>query len=759
VGAFNARVRLAPLLHKQVVVDSVSAERLTVRVIKREDGTFNFSSLVAASTSASRAQTPAATTPSGAEVSLAVRRFKLAGGSIVYEEVGSKNALTVGGLEAKAQGFSLKGPFPAELSARVTGRWEGRPVDGAMSFSGKLDLGGQDPRAFVLQAKMLELSASGWTARISGGLKGLAEPSADVTLSVRGPSGPIGEGAFAGAVVLPQGAKPLNLRGRFSLSSPGLPADRAAAYGLPSPVPPLKLSAQASLTPTAATFQSLAVETSAGRVDASGSVVGLGSAKPTADLAVSASLELPAIRSEDAPWLKLPKGVTLPPMKVDGKARVKGDDLELSNARVRTAAGSIEASGSIQRLASGAPQPNVDVTAKFSLPALKSADIPMAGVPPGLSMPASQWDVGAAVSLDEVKVRALRAVIGHNDFQIDNARLINLRSGKPAVSVLIKCRKFQLDELTAMSELTKDMKLTGSGFFALGLSGKLPRPVLEGKLQFKDIGADVAGLKLAGFTGTASFNEKKIDVPNLRGQVADGELQMDLTIKNYVNAPDVNLEGALTRVDLAKFLAAKAALTKEAARPAAPSEPQGAALPQKPPLSAKGKFVLQQLVHPNAQARDIRLDWDLSDITPDLKRIGGRAKVSSSGGRFTDLGSIAIQSKIAKVLLYPVIVVQRIATLGLFNFDKVEYSELEGDYRFHEGVMELADSHIFTSIGQFLAAGSINLPAETLNLGVTAKVGNIAPVEVAVTGTFDKPQTKVQLIKSAANLIEGLLKR
>ena len=93
------------------------------------------------------------------------------------------------------------------------------------------------------------------------------------------------------------------------------------------------------------------------------------------------------------------------------------------------------------------------------------------------------------------------------------------------------------------------------------------------------------------------------------------------------------------------------------------------------------------------------------------------------------------------------------------DFNNVVFSDLGGDYAFENGLMTLKDSHIVSSAGSGIAAGTIDLPAERLELLLTAKVGNLKPMDVEVKGTFDKPTSKLKLGKFLSDaLIPGILK-
>ncbi|MCR4293920.1 MAG: AsmA-like C-terminal region-containing protein [Elusimicrobia bacterium] len=343
-------------------------------------------------------------------------------------------------------------------------------------------------------------------------------------------------------------------------------------------------------------------------------------------------------------------------------------------------------------------------------------------------------------------------------------------AGRGAFDLLIKCKRFVLEELTRLTPRTRDLKLAGSGFFALSVTGTKEKPLFGGKLQFKGLGATVAELALADFTGTASFDERRIDVPNLKGKVADGTLTMDLTIKDYAKIPEIQVEASLDRFDLGRYLAAKSKLEADAkTAQAAKAAKTGQAAKTKPatPLRTRGKVSIGALVHPNAKVQGVTASWDLYGVTPDMRRLNGDAQIGVGGGTLHAIGDMATQSPIVKVLIFPILIVQkisRIVNLPIFpNFNDITVRSIVGDYAFKDGLMTLRRSEMDSNAAQVSATGTIDLPADALDLTVTAQVANVAPIDVAVTGTTANPKTKVKLAKflatPAQQLIEGLLKR
>lgn len=825
---FHVQVRWLPLLEKKLAVDSVSVDGLKLRVVKREDGTYNFSQL-----GQSAAKAPAGAKAAGGAASvpeLSVRKAVVTGGSVEYVDLARKETIAVAPLDAKVSGFALRGAFGVDVSLSAKGVYAGRPIDGKLAYAGKLDLGGQDPQKFFAEFKRLSLEQQGMSVEASGKVSNLSAPKGKVSLSVSGKSGTVASADFSGSAVL----SPFSAQGDFSLKTPGFAGSDLAALGAPATltVPAFKAAGSAVYTGKTLEAKKLRVEGKFGSVDLGGTIRSFDQKKPDEDVDFSASLtlpelsakdfpqlppgvslppsevsakghlhnddlkldsfsfkskygkasgsaaarqllsakpavtasadlklDLPEIKSADAPFLKLPPQFVSPALSVEGSVKYTGEDLALSPLHLRGKAGSVEVSGTVKKLKSDMPEPDLDVSAKLDLPALSAKDVPSASVPADFSLPPSKWDVALNGSLDDLKVKRLRLAIGKNDVEIADAHLAGLRGRTPLFSVLIKCRSFVLDELKKLTADTKELDITGNGFFAVEITGHWPKPILAGKAQFRDIGANVAGLPLTGFSGTASFDEKRIDVPNLKGKVADGELSVDVTIKDYAKRPDIDVEANLTQFDLGRYLKAK---TTMAAKQGAEAQAKAEEKHNAEPIDLKGRLTVGRLVHPNAEAQNLKATWQLSSFTPNFKRLGGTATIASNGGKFSNLGAMASQSKLVKILITPLIVVQTISKIGgikLFpDFNNVAYQELAGDYSFREGMMTVNDSHVYADAGNVTTTGQIDLPREALDLKVTAQVARLAPLEVKVGGTFDKPEHHVNVGKFLAQPVNQLLK-
>ena len=112
---------------------------------------------------------------------------------------------------------------------------------------------------------------------------------------------------------------------------------------------------------------------------------------------------------------------------------------------------------------------------------------------------------------------------------------------------------------------------------------------------------------------------------------------------------------------------------------------------------------------------------------------------------------MATQSKLLKVLIFPLLIVQKIGRIGgghIFpEFNNITLNQILGDYGFEKGVMTVRRAEMDSDAAQVSAKGTIDLPAEALDLVVTAQLGAVAPIDVTVGGTFDNPKSKVNVGK------------
>jgi hypothetical protein len=831
------------LLRRRLVVDSVAAEGLSVRLVKRADGTFNFSNLASTSSAGAAPSAPAANAPDAA---FDVRRILATGSSLEYEDAAAGTSWKISALALDVGGLGPTAPFDAAASARVQGRADGADVDARVVVDARVDLARGSRELFSAEAKRLLIEQNGLKlegrARVSSldvprvdydlalsadgrrllRASGTAKCGAAVEADVKFESDPLdaalvarlfpsaglpgvnlpaatldAAGTWTGATAALRSSELKWADGRVVLSGAarglggGHPAyDGTLTFAADVPkiergrypflklppklsLPALHAEGEVSLADGDVFVKSLTLRSALGTLAASGALRRALTAKPVPELTLKPQLSFAAFKAADLPFdNSLPPDLSVPPLKLDGAILLRGDDMRFEKVGFAAPAGKIVLDGTLVGALSGAWNPNLDAALELSLPALVDADLPFPGVPAGLKLPPSRWNGGISYTNSALRLRGLRARIGRNDVEADGA--VSDLGTRAAFDALFKCRSFDLRELTGLTPATRDLQLAGTGYFALSVTGTKENPIFAGKVKFAGIGAIAAGLPLTDFGGTLSVDPTRFDAPNLVGKIDGGTLNMDLTVKNYSRAPEIQLEARLDRFDLGRYLDAKNRML--AAHPQAPAGASSkASAPSNPASSwsARGRFVVGKLIHPNATVERVHADWNVTGLHGDLadfKDLDGSARIEVGAGKLQDLGAMATQSKVLKIVLLPFVVIQK--TFGVIgkvtgvqlllravgvsvlpDFNNIDLRSMVGDYSFRRGVMTLNKSEMDTSAADVKATGTVDIPSEKLNLVVAANVhgpqigGRYVPIPLSfdVGGTFDRPTKNLRL--------------
>jgi hypothetical protein len=834
VESFLLRPSWKALLRRKLVVATVTANGLKVTVVKGADGKFNYETLMTSGTAPTAAPVPKTADAEAPE--LDVRRARVTGGTIEYVDKTSAAHWSLSDLDLDVKDFGLTAPFGLIAAVHVKGNAGTRPVDAKIAFDGSIDLARGDRKDFTAVVKRLVVESEGARVSAFGKVAGMDSPkiSFDADLSAAGKdllhaSGTAGVGAAVDfdlkaktpgfdttllAKFAPQSGVPAMSVPAAELSAAGsYSADRAdirdfkatwngghaegsgsarglqgakpsydgkATFGADLPevrpgeyaflhlppkatVPAMRVDGDVSLTGDDFHIAALKAAFKGGTVNASGTVHRVGSAKPSPDIAAALAIDLPAFKASDLPVAvsALPPSLLVPASRLDGTVKVSGEDVRFEKLTVKAKGARVTLDGVVAKALAGAPAPDLSVTADLDLPPLTDKDLPFPQVPAGLQAPASKWTVDAAYSTRLVKIKSLRLLVGHNDLDVSGT--VTDPAGRGAFDLLLKCRSFALDELTKLTPKTRDEKLTGTGFFAVSVTGVKEHPVYAGKLQFKGIGATIAEMPFSDMTGTVSFDQKRIDLPNLTGKVGDGTLKMDLTVKDYTRSPEIQLDADLDRFDLGRWLTAKAKVQADRAEAKAAKAAKPGAAPEEKPavLSTRGHFNVGKLIHPNATVDDVRASWDLRGVAADLNGLDGDASLRVGGGKLHSLGDMATQSKLLKVMIFPLLIVQNLGKIGglrLFpDFNDITINQFVGDYGFKDGLMTVRKSEMDSDAAQLTATGTIDLPKQLLDLTMTAQVAKIAPFDIFVTGPVDHPTVKKDLSKIFTGAAKGLL--
>ena len=476
------------------------------------------------------------------------------------------------------------------------------------------------------------------------------------------------------------------------------------------------------------------------KVSFKGSLSGL--LEPDAKLSLSIA---PFSTTDLARFFKtVPRGLELPVLSADTDFKFAAEGLKLRSAEVT--AGPVRASISGNATWSPRFTYSFEVKASAKTPAADSAALRrFAPVPPGLKLPAS--DISAAVRIADGRA-AVRA-FSLNAGQVSaNGTAVADFSGKALrASGVVNAAVKDLAELAAAApDLAGPYLPSGSARAALAwtYAGK---PAVKGRAELLNVGASFSGEKLSGLSGAVDFTADSAAAGKLLGKLDGAPFTGSFSVSDALVHPRVRFTLDLARLSLPELPASAASPAPGAEKTRAPAAAFYADI--------AGSISLGAVTHPNFNCGKVSARLDLKDVSADMRRLSGTASFETGPGKLSGLYKLAQEHKTAKVALYPLLALQKasklVKALRLPDFDNVDFDSIQGAYSFNNGLMKL-DKSLFTApVADVSSSGSIDLPAEKLDMKTSVKLKAAsgvrmgAPVSMLIGGTFDQPSVKLDL--------------
>lgn len=380
----------------------------------------------------------------------------------------------------------------------------------------------------------------------------------------------------------------------------------------------------------------------------------------------------------------------------------------------------------------------------------------IAELPAGLAVPASKGRLKLSMKGDKVSLSSLRLEAG--PFKADASGTADLSGKEAALDLKVKAPEFSLEEAAAFSPEAKALGLKGRASLDLKVVGPASAPALSGKAELKGLSGVIQGQKLSGLDGSAVFTPEKADA-SLAGRMNEGPLKFSAHLTGYRGkTPALRVDGDIPTVDLGAMPKAEKAPAGKGGSPAGAGSKPAAGGPM---LKTSGKVSVAGFRHPNLQAGRTDIVWDLTGLAEDLSKLNGKLDFNVGSGKFDDLKDLVAGNKAAKLVLFPIVALQKVAGLvkvPLFPaFDRVNYKEIVGKYSFANGTMKVQESHLDSSAAYVDIAGGADLARDQLDLKVSARIGGKAnaPVIFRATGSLNNPSVRLDAAATLLNNKEG----
>ena len=472
----------------------------------------------------------------------------------------------------------------------------------------------------------------------------------------------------------------------------------------------------------------------------------------------------------------LPAKILLPEIEADTDFKLTAKNVTLRSVALR--AGPVKAS--LKGWAAWNPQLSYDILADIkaqvpeidtTLLARKAKQYPL---PKGLKLPLAE--VSARLSLKNGNAAIPSFSLESSPLSVKGRMIVNFSGPQLKAAGTANAEVKSLSGLAAIApDRLGAYALSGAAGAALNFSyaGALS---VTGKAVLNGAGASFAGRKLAGLSGTAEFTMDSLTARKLQGKLDGEDFTASLGARDLLKHPKAEFELKLARLVMKDAPAAAPAGKQEAAAKTG-GEPFY--------LDLSGSAQLGAIEHPNFRCGPASLKLALVNISDDMRALDGTASFTAGPGKFSELYALAGKHKAAKVALYPLLVLQKAAKLAkglrLPDFNNIDFDVMEGAYTFNKGLMKLNKSSLTAAVADVSSSGSINLPAEKLDMKINTTLKEAsgvrmsAPVAMLVKGTLSDPSVKAdmqsiveqpavkkaidKLVPNGSKLLKGLFKK
>ncbi len=289
---------------------------------------------------------------------------------------------------------------------------------------------------------------------------------------------------------------------------------------------------------------------------------------------------------------------------------------------------------------------------------------------------------------------------------------------------------------------------------------------VSGTLTLTDVSVMYDPFTLTQLNGTITLSSlEDITAPNLTGKLNGQNFNMSFAYKNVKDVLNLAYQLNLDKLVLAKFpasgeetAATSATDTSVAGTSSQPANPTR--------MNVQAQVTIGGIEIPYLQSQGFTMTANLTNVTDTFNQTNGTVSFMLQPGKITNLDNFIKESSVAKILLLPVAVVKRVS--GFLKLDlfpqagesgaSIAFTEGAGQYTFTNGKMNLDKTPFRSSVTPISASGTADFKTEELNMKATATLlTQAAPVAIKITGTFNDPKGKLDVVNTVTKVVGGLL--
>ena len=385
---------------------------------------------------------------------------------------------------------------------------------------------------------------------------------------------------------------------------------------------------------------------------------------------------------------------------------------------------------------------------------------------PNFTLPTITLALDVNSNLDESSAQIERAEIRLQDSHISTSGPITWGGKQPTYNLSGKV-DINIEQAVQMTD-TVDVRPTGTISGPFKATDKKDYQDVNGTLQLKNVSLIYDPFTLSKANGTIRINSlQNISSDNLTGLLNGEKLNVSFSYKEMKDIPTITLKGQLDKLHLTSFSGSE----NNSAEPEQTQEnaPESGETSSEPETFMNLKIDLQigEITIPYFRTNGLTLNADLTRFSTAMTKTGGTASFSLEPGAITDMDTLLKGNKIVRFILLPLGIINSVAkklNISLFEATsnarkgEIAFSSGEGEYTFTNGLMTIDHTSFISDLTNLKGTGSINFPANTLDMKVSASLlTKQTPIVIKIGGTLDNPSGKLDVLNTVTSVVGGLL--
>ncbi len=383
---------------------------------------------------------------------------------------------------------------------------------------------------------------------------------------------------------------------------------------------------------------------------------------------------------------------------------------------------------------------------------------------PNFTLPTVYMNLQAATDLDNSTATVSQATLKILDSSLSTQGNVNW-GGENTTYNFSGNLQADIGQIVKMADDTGfDPKGTLSGTFTA--TDKKDGQDVSGTVTLKNISALYPPFTLTQTNGTiklASLDD--ISCPSLTGLLNGEKFNASFAYKNIKDVLDLTLKLNLDKLALNEIPFSNSSDTTDTATTSETAAPK-TATPQTY-MNINADVAIGALSVPYFRTDGVSLQAALKNVSENMQKASGTVEFALQPGAITDMDKLVKQSKVARIILLPLTLLNKVGkklNLNLFEAEtqakkgEIAMTKAAGHYTFTNGLMNIDQTVFESSLTNLNASGTANFATSELNIKASATlVTKQTPLIIKITGTMDNPSGKVDVLNTVTSVVGGIL--